>query len=158
MLDYLHLLPFFAWVPLALLAIWRMRERRGANVFWSLCGLFLLLWAANLYLEFVWSKTVVAPIRVDLLLTIPVAAGIAIIVGLWAVRQRAALPRIASILLLACSVPPLAVFVGGLWSAQRDAARLDTRPSLITGQWAPVGVWPGPTQHQVVEWPPSSST
>lgn len=93
--------------------------------------MFILLCAYNLYLDFVWSKTVVAPIRVDLLLTVPLSAGTAFAVGLWAARQPGQPAKFAAGLLFVCSVPTLTVFVWGMWNASRDAARLDSRPALI---------------------------
>ena len=131
MLEYLHVLTFFSWIPLALLASSQKGRRLAARWLWALCGVTFLLCGYILYLDFIWSKTVVAPIRVDLLFLIPLSTVTFTGVGVWGVRKPGGLPKIASVLLLAFSVPTLLVFAQGIWKSSKDMVRLNARPALI---------------------------
>ena len=131
MLEYLHVLTFFSWIPLALLASSQKGRRPTARWLWALCGVTFLLCGYILYLDFIWSKTVVAPIRVDLLFLIPFSTVTFTGVGVWGVRKPGGLPKIASVLLLAFSVPTLLVFAQGIWKSSKDMVRLNARPALI---------------------------
>jgi hypothetical protein len=84
--------PYLALVPaLAFAAGFRaLRGRRGAGLLLSAAILWALYAAYETYMRH-WSKTVVAPIRVDLLLLAPVlyAAVAAALMGWWrAARNR----------------------------------------------------------------------
>jgi len=127
----LSLLPFFCWIPLAALAVARTREIGRARALWTLAGLTFVLCGGMLYLEFIWSRHVVNPIRVDLLLLIPLTTLTFTGVGVWGLRRPGALAKAASILLLALSLPTLAVFLRDMWAVNRDIARLDERPALV---------------------------
>ena len=131
MLDYLHVLTFFSWIPLALLAGTQRVHRDAARFLWILCGVTFLLCGYVLYLDFVWSKTVVAPIRVDLLLLVPLGTVTFTAVGVWGLRQPGALPKVASALLLVFSLPTLLVFAQAMWKSSRNIALLNTRPALF---------------------------
>ena len=131
MLEYLHLLTFFSWLPLALLAGAQQGQRPAARVLWTLCGLTFVLCGYLLYLEFIWSKTVIAPIRVDLLLLIPLGTVTFTAVAVWGLRRPGLRSKIASVLLLALSLPTLIVFVHGMWRSGQSLARLNARPALI---------------------------
>lgn len=131
MLEYLHVLTLFSWIPLALLASAQNARGHAARFLWWLCGGTFLLCGYILYLDFVWSKTVVAPIRVDLLLVIPLTTITFTGVGLWGLRRPGARARAASLLLLALSLPTLLVFAERMWRASSDMARMDTKPALI---------------------------
>ena len=96
MIEYLYLLTFFSWIPLALLAGAHKGQRPASRVMWTLCGVTFALCGYLLYLEFVWSKTVIAPIRVDLLLLIPLATVTFTGVGVWGLRRRGMVSKIAS--------------------------------------------------------------
>lgn len=98
---------------------------------WSLAAAMFLLCGYDLYLDFVWSRHVVAPIRVDLLLTIPLAIAVSIGAAVWALRQRAIAPAIAAVMLFAVSLPPLALVARQTWSANRDMVRMRARPTMI---------------------------
>ena len=130
MSEYLYLATFFSWIPLALLA-GTQRGRPAARVLRTLGVITFLFCGYLLYLEFIWSRTVVAPIRVDLLLLIPVATVTFIGVGLWGLFRPGGLPKIASLVLLALSLPTLVVFAQGIWKSSRNMVRLDARPALI---------------------------
>jgi hypothetical protein len=130
LLEYLHVLTFFSWIPLALLAA-AQRGTRAARVLWTIAGLTLLLCGYILYLDFVWAKTVIAPIRVDLLLLIPLTTVTFTGIGVWGLRRPGALAKIASLLLLVLSVPTLAVFAQGLWRSTKEIVRMNARPALI---------------------------
>ena len=130
MLDYLHLLTLCSWLPLAILAGARTGHR-SARVLWTLSVVTCLLFGYMLYLDFVWSKTVVAPIRVDLLLVIPLTTVTFTAIGVWGLRKPGAAAKIASLLLLAFSVPTLVVFAQGMARSIRETARMDTRPALV---------------------------
>jgi len=130
-LEYLHLLTLFSWVPLALLARAQRDRRRAARVLWWLCAGTALLCGYILYVNFVWSKTVVAPIRVDLFLVIPLTTLTFMGVGLWGLRMPGAQAKIAAALLLTLSLPTLVVFAKQVLSARHDLAKLDLRPALI---------------------------
>ena len=131
MLEYLHVLTFFSWIPLALLASSEKGRKPAAPFLWTLCGVTFLLCGYILYIDFIWSKTVVAPIRVDLLFLIPFSTVTFTGVGVWGVRKPGGLPKIASVLLLAFSVPTLLVFAQGIWKSSKDMVRLNARPALI---------------------------
>jgi hypothetical protein len=131
MLEYLYLLTFFSWIPLALLASAQTDRPRAARFLWTLSALTFLLCGYLLYLQFIWSKTVVAPIRVDLLLLIPLGTITFAAVGVWGIRKPGVLTQVASVLLLAFSMPTFAVFARGMWKTGRDLARLNERPSLV---------------------------
>jgi hypothetical protein len=131
MLEYLHVLTFFSWIPLALLAGSQKDHASAVRFLWALSGGTFLLCGYILYLDFIWSRTVVAPIRVDLLLLIPLGTVTFTVVGVWGLRRPGGLPKIASVLLLAMSLPTLLVFAQGMWKSSKDIARLDARPSLI---------------------------
>lgn len=131
MLEYLRVLTFFSWIPLALLAGTQSDHRRAARVLWALCGVTFLLCGYILYLDFVWSKTVIAPIRVDLLLLIPLSTITFTVVGVWGLRRRGRLAKVASVLLLALSLPTLGVFAQGMWKSGKELVRLNARPALI---------------------------
>lgn len=131
MLEYLHVLTFFSWIPLALLASTQKDQRPAARFLWVLCAVTFLLCGYILYLDFIWSRTVVAPIRVDLLLLIPLSTVTFTVVGVWGLRRPGGLPKIASILLLALSLPTLLVFAQGMWKSSKDIVRLNARPALI---------------------------
>jgi hypothetical protein len=88
-LEYLYLLTFFSWIPLALLAAAQRGRRPASRVIWTLCGVTFVLCGYLLYLEFVWSKTVIAPIRVDLLLLIPLGTLTFLGVAVWGLRRPA---------------------------------------------------------------------
>ena len=131
MLERLYLLTFFSWIPLALLAGAQKGQRPASRVIWTLCGVTFALCGYLLYLEFIWSKTVAAPIRVDLLLLIPLATVTFIGVGVWGLRRPGMVSKIASTLLLAWSLPTLVVFVHGMWKSSQSLVRLNARPALI---------------------------
>ena len=131
MLEYLHVLTFFSWIPLALLASSQKGRKPAAPFLWALCGVTFLLCGYILYLDFIWSKTVVAPIRVDLLFLIPLSTLAFTSVALWGVRKPGGLPKTASVLLLVFSVPTLLVFAQESWKSSRDIVRLNARPALI---------------------------
>lgn len=131
MLDYFDLLTLSSWAPLALLARSQTSRPAAARLLWIASGVTLAAWVGSLYLDFVWARRVVAPIRVDLLLTIPVSTMTFAAIGAWGLRQAGGLAKIASVLLLALSLPTLSVFLHAMWTSGRDAARLDTRASLI---------------------------
>ena len=131
MLEYLYLLTFFSWIPLALLAGAQKGQRPASRVLWTLCGVTFALCGYLLYLEFVWSKTVIAPIRVDLLLLIPLATATFTGVGVWGLRRRGVVSKIASVLLLVFSLPTLVVFTHGMWKSSQSLVRLNARPALI---------------------------
>jgi hypothetical protein len=131
MLEYLHILTFFSWIPLALLAGSQKDHRPAARFLWGLCAVTFLLCVYILYLDLVWSKTVTAPIRIDLLFLIPLGTVGYIVVGVWGIRKQGRLPKIASVLLLVFSVPTLLVFAHGMWQSGKDMTRLDARSSLI---------------------------
>lgn len=131
MLEYLHVLTVFSWIPLAPLAAAQGGRPKASRVLWTLCGLTFLLCGYILYLDFIWSKTVVAPIRVDLLLVIPLTTVTFSGVGVWGLLQRGAVSKIASLLLLAFSVPTLAVFVQGMIGSAKDIAQMNRRPAMI---------------------------
>jgi len=128
---FLSLLPFFGWIPLAALAVARTREAGSARALWMLSGLTFVLCGCMLYLEFIWSRHVVNPIRVDLLLLIPLTTMTFTGIGVWGLRRRGALAKAASVVLIASCLPTLAVFLRGMWAVNRDMARLDQRPALI---------------------------
>lgn len=130
MLEYLHVLTLFSWIPLALLARAQRDRRSAARVLWWLCAATVLLWGYVLYMDFVWSRTVVAPIRVDLLLMIPATLTF-VGVGLWGLRTPGAPAKTAAVLLLALSLPTLVAFAMRMQSTSRDLAKLDSRPALI---------------------------
>ena len=94
------------------------------RVTFLLCGYIL-------YLDFIWAKTVVAPIRLDLLFLIPLSTLTFTGVGVWGVRKPGRLTKMASVLLLAFSVPTLLVFAQGIWKSSKDIVRLNARPALI---------------------------
>jgi len=129
--DYLHLLPFFSWIPLALLAGSQLGRRRAARVLWTITGGTFLLCGYMLYLDFVWSRHVVAPIRVDLLLLIPLTTVTFIGVGLWGLLKPGGAAKIASVLLLALSLPTLVDFTQDMRRSGVEIARMNTRPALL---------------------------
>jgi xanthine/uracil permease len=130
-LEVLHVLSLFAWIPLALLAHVQRDQRKAARVLWGLCAAAGLLCAYALFMHFVWSRTVVAPIRADLLLVIPLMTLTSLGVGLWGVRKPGAPAKVASALLLALSLPTLVVFGKQMLDVRADLAQLDSRPALI---------------------------
>jgi hypothetical protein len=131
MLEYLHVLTFFSWIPLALLARSQKGRKPAAPFLWALCGVTFLLCGYILYLDFIWSKTVIAPIRLDLLFLIPLSTIAFTGVAVWGVRKSEGLAKIASVLLLVFSVPTLLVFAQGIWQSSKDIVRLNARPALI---------------------------
>jgi hypothetical protein len=131
MLEYLYLLTFFSWIPLAVMARAQRRRPAAARVLWTLSCVTFVLCGYLLYLEFIWSKTVIAPIRVDLLLLIPLGTGGFICVGIWGLRRAGALTKAASVLLLLLSLPTLVVFMQGMWRSSQSLVRLNARPALI---------------------------
>jgi hypothetical protein len=131
MLEYLHVLTFFSWIPLALLANSQKDRKPSGPFLWALCGLTFLLCGYILYLDFIWAKTVVAPIRLDLLFLIPLSTLTFTGVGVWGVRKPGWLTKMASVLLLAFSVPTLLVFAQGIWKSSKVIVRLNARPALI---------------------------
>lgn len=131
MLEYLYLLTFFSWMPLALLAGARNVERPASRALWTLCGLTFVLCGYLLYLEFVWAKTVIAPIRVDLLLLIPLGTLTFTGVGVWGLRRPGIVSKTASVLLLAMSLPTFVVFVQGMWRSGQSLVRMNARPALV---------------------------
>ncbi len=131
MLGYLHLFTLFSWMPLALLASTQRDRRATARFLWLLSGTTALLCAYTLYLDFVWSKTVVAPIRVDLVFVVPLTTITFSAVGLWGLSRPGALAKLAAVLLLVLSLPTLALYGISIRSAGQDLQRLDRRPALI---------------------------
>lgn len=130
-LEYLHVLTLFSWIPLGLLAR-AQRDRRGAaRILWWLCAGTVLLCGYILYIDFIWSRTVVAPIRVDLVFVVPLTTLTFVGVGLWGLWTPGALAKIAAALLLALSLPTLVVFALQMSSVRHERAKLDLRPSLI---------------------------
>jgi hypothetical protein len=56
MLEYLHVLTFFSWIPLALLASTQNDQRPTARFLWALCGVTFLLCGYILYFESFFGK------------------------------------------------------------------------------------------------------
>lgn len=131
MLEYLHVLTVFSWIPLALLAGAQPRGRTASRVLWTLTALTFVLCGYILYLDFVWSKTVVAPIRVDLLLVIPLTTVTFSAVGVWGVAQRGAVSKFAALMLLAFSIPTLVVFARGMVRSAKDLAQMNRSPAMV---------------------------
>src|SRR5207237_275073 len=50
---------------------------------------------------------------------------------IWALRRGGAMMKTGAVLLLALSVPTLAVFLQGMWKSSQSLVRLNARPALI---------------------------
>ena len=126
---------FFAWIPLTLMAISLRSRKSSAIQVGRFAGLSVLLCLYVLYMEFIGSRKVVAPIRVDLLLLIPLFSGLYIAAGLWGLSrwaaQKSTLLLISSLTLLAISGPTIIVFATSMWNAERHLAKLDSIDSLL---------------------------
>lgn len=88
--------PYLAFVPAALFAacFWRGRKTRGGGVPRAVLIVTAVVWVAYGIYEirmYHWSKTVIAPIRVDLFLVAPVVYSAALLGAgaCWRLKNRA---------------------------------------------------------------------
>lgn len=82
--------PFLALLPAGLFGFFyyrRSRRRIGGRLPLLIAALVWAAYAAYEWRMHAWSETVIAPIRVDLLLVVPILYGVTI-AGLWACVWR----------------------------------------------------------------------
>src|SRR6266540_3118148 len=131
----LYLMTFFAWVPLGAMAFGARGSRRRVKSLSALTALSLLACVYVLYMDFIWSKRVIAPIRVDLLLLIPLSSGLYLAMGAWGLNvwrtSHSRLMLVSSVFLVLPAAFLFVAFWYSMWSSNKTAAKIDSIPALL---------------------------
>jgi hypothetical protein len=135
MIYFLHIALSFAWIPLGLIAFSTRKSKKIFCTFSSFTALSLILCVYVLYTAFIWSKTVVNPIRIDFLLIIPIFSILYLTLGffgliLWK-RSHSRVVLFSSSLLVLISTATLINLIVSTLDFRQRLAKLDSVPSLL---------------------------
>lgn len=135
MLEYLHLITFMAWLPLAFLTYSLKNNSILYLRFRIISAITFILCLYVFYMHFYWSYKVINPIRLDLLFLIPTFSTLFLFIGVWGIRKYKELKLkmflISSLLLILLSLPTLMTFLKMTFDIQKDMTALNSIPSLL---------------------------
>ncbi|MBL7554182.1 MAG: hypothetical protein JNM24_00045 [Bdellovibrionaceae bacterium] len=132
---FLNVSLFFAWIPLGLIT-YSIRTNRPLALKLSVFSVIsFFLCSYFLYVEFIWSRQVINPIRLDLLFLIPILSIFYFFTGfyflkIWKQLKSKAVIT-ACLLLILISASNLGFFASNFLKIQSDANKIQTIPSLL---------------------------
>jgi hypothetical protein len=132
--EVTYIATFCCWVFVALIFLAFKRAKTPAPIIKILAVLSLVVWIYIINAEFM-SRRVVAPIRVDLVLLIPLFSSLYIAVGIWGLwrwrTQRAGLLLLSSLALIVIPIQPLVDFVVQMKAGAKNMSKIESIDSLL---------------------------